>query len=65
MAKKVTAKEPDDFDVLVPLSKLLGLLDAAQRVDQLSQNQDHLQAQLTALRGQFMELMEEFGNIKD
>ena len=57
-ANKVTAKQPDDFDVIVPLSKLLGLLDAAQRVDDLSQEVDLLREQYGALKGQFLEVME-------
>ena len=58
MAKKVTAKQPDDFDVIVPLSKLMGLLDAAQRVDDLTQEVGLLREQYGALKGQFLEVME-------
>lgn len=63
MAKKVTAKEPDDFDVLVPLSKLMGLLDASQKVDSLTQEVGLLKAQHDALRGQFLEVMEKLRDI--
>lgn len=63
MAKKVTAKEPDDFDVLVPLSKLMGLLDASQKVDTLSQEVGTLKEQYGALRGQFLEVMEKLRDI--
>lgn len=63
MVKKVTAKEPDDFDVLVPLSKLMGLLDASQRVETLNQKVDLLEGQYSALKGQFLEVMEKLRDI--
>ena len=60
------ARKPrEDFQVLVPLSKLMSLIESAQRVDDLEYHVKRLSEQLTALRGQFLELMEEFGNIKD
>lgn len=64
MAKKVTAREPDDFDVLVPLSKLLGLLDAAQKVDELAGEMDQLREQQRLLRGQFVEVMEKIRDLE-
>lgn len=58
MARKVTAKDPDDFDVIVPLSKLIGLLDASERVSTLSEEVSQLRDQYGALKGQFLEIME-------
>ena len=57
-------KKQDDFDVLVPLSKLLGLLDAAQRVNELSEEMDSLKAQYKLLRGQFVEVMEKIRELE-
>ena len=56
-------KKQDDFDVLVPLSKLLGLLDAAQRVNDLSEEMDSLKEQYRLLRGQFVEVMEKISDL--
>ena len=53
-------KKQDDFNVLVPLSKLMGLLDSAQKVHELSEEVDGLREQQKLLRGQFVELMEKF-----
>lgn len=57
-------KKQDDFDVLVPLSKLLGLLDAAQRVNDLSEEMDSLKEQYKLLRGQFVEVMEKIRDLE-
>lgn len=57
-------KKQDDFDVLVPLSKLLGLLDAAQRVNDLSEEMDSLKEQYRLLRGQFVEVMEKIRDLE-
>lgn len=57
-------KKQDDFDVLVPLSKLLGLLDAAQRVDELTVEMDSLKEQYKLLRGQFVEVMEKIRDLE-
>ena len=51
-------KKQDDFDVLVPLSKLVALLDSAQKVDELSAEMSRMQEQMKLLRGQFVECMD-------
>lgn len=56
-------KKEDDFNVLVPLSKLMGLLDAAQKVNDLSDEVDSLREQHRLLRGQFVELMEKVSEL--
>lgn len=56
-------KKQDDFNVLVPLSKLMGLLDAAQRVNDLSEEVDSLREQHRLLRGQFVEVMEKINDL--
>lgn len=57
-------KKQDDFNVLVPLSKLMGLLDAAQRVNDLSDEVDGLKEQQRLLRGQFVEVMEKLRDLE-
>lgn len=57
-------KKQDDFNVLVPLSKLMGLLDAAQRVNDLTDEVDHLKEQQRLLRGQFVEVMEKVRDLE-
>lgn len=57
-------KKQDDFNVLVPLSKLMGLLDAAQRVNDLSDEIDSLKEQYRLLRGQFVEVMEKVRDLE-
>ena len=57
-------KNEDDFNVLVPLSKLMGLLDAAQRVNDLTDEVDGLKEQYRLLRGQFVEVMEKVRDLE-
>lgn len=57
-------KKQDDFNVLVPLSKLMGLLDAAQRVNDLTDEVDGLKEQYRLLRGQFVEVMEKVRDLE-
>lgn len=57
-------KNQDDFEVLVPLRKLLALLDAADKADDLAAKVASLEGQQTALRGQFLELMEKFKELE-
>lgn len=57
-------KKEDDFNVLVPLSKLMGLLDAAQRVNDLTDEVDGLKEQYRLLRGQFVEVMEKVRDLE-
>lgn len=57
-------KEQDDFQVLVPLRKLLGLLETAGKAEGLADEVSRLREQLTALRGQFLELLEKFKELE-
>ena len=57
-------KKEDDFNVLVPLSKLMGLLDAAQRVNDLTDEVDGLKEQYRLLRGQFVECMDKIRELE-
>lgn len=57
-------KKEDDFNVLVPLSKLMGLLDAAQRVNELTDEVGDLKEQYRLLRGQFVEVMEKVRDLE-
>ena len=57
-------KKEDDFNVLVPLSKLMGLLDAAQRVNELTDEVCDLKEQYRLLRGQFVECMDKIRELE-
>ena len=57
-------KEQDDFQVLVPLRKLLALLETAGKADGLADEVARLQDQQSALRGQFLELLEKFKELE-
>ena len=57
-------KKEDDFNVLVSLSKLMGLLDAAQRVNELTDEVGDLKEQYRLLRGQFVEVMEKVRDLE-
>lgn len=52
--------KPDDLQVIIPYSQLMGLLNASQRVQELDKKMDRVLQQQAALRGQFLELMETF-----
>lgn len=52
--------KPDDLQVIIPYSQLMGLLNASQRVQELDKKMDRVLQQQAALRGQFMELMDAF-----
>ena len=58
------AKQPIDPQVIIPYSQLCDLLKASEKVDELTKKVDKLQAQQTALRGQFIELMEKMRELE-
>lgn len=58
------ADDREDFQVLVSLRKLLQLLEYAENAENLASKVDSLERQLTALRGQFYQLMEKYNELK-
>lgn len=52
------------YQVLIPYTELERLLSCAQKVDDLNKTIDRLQEQQTALRGQFLDVMEAFSDLK-
>ena len=54
-----------DLQVLIPYEELVKLATASERVDELLQKVSSLESQQTALRGQFIEVMEAFGELRD
>lgn len=57
------AKHPE-LQVLIPYKDLLELLEASRQIEQLKKDNKRLHKQLDALRTQFIELMEAFGDLK-
>ena len=57
-------KGQEDFQVIVSLKKLLELMESAERADELTDKVESLDRQQTALRGQFLELMEKFKELQ-
>lgn len=60
MAKKLE----DDLSVTIPLKRLERLIEAAEQTPELIRLVKQLTSQQAALRGQFLELMERFGEIE-
>lgn len=58
------ADDREDFQVLVSLRKLLQLLEYAENAENLASKVDSLERQLSALRGQFYQLMEKYRELK-
>lgn len=58
------ADDREDFQVLVSLRKLLQLLEYAENAENLASKVDSLERQLSALRGQFYQLMEKYKELK-
>lgn len=54
-----------DIQVLISYKDLQQLLQASEQLDSIKKENRHLQDQMDALRGQFVELMETFREIKD
>ena len=50
----------DNLQVIIPYRELVNLLNASQRVDALDKKLERVLEQQTALRGQFLELMDTF-----
>lgn len=57
------AKLPD-IQVVIPYKDLVALLEASRQIEFLKEDNKRLHEQLGALRSQFLELMEQFGDLK-
>ena len=57
------AKLPD-IQVVLPYKDLVELLEASRQIESLKADNKRLHDQLDALRSQFLELMEQFGDLK-
>ena len=53
-----------ELQVLIPYKDLMELLEASRQIEQLKKDNKRLHKQLDALRTQFIELMEAFGDLK-
>ena len=58
-------KKNDDIQVMIPYPRLQELLEASLLVDDLKQQNERLQTDMSALRYQFTELLERFREIQD
>lgn len=58
------AKQPD-IEVLIPYKDLMELLEASKQIESLQKDNKKLHDKLDALRSQFVELMDAFGDLKD
>lgn len=57
------AKLPE-LQVLIPYKDLMELLEASRQIEQLTKDNKRLHKQLEALRLQFTELMDAFGELR-
>lgn len=57
-------KSEDDLLVTLPLKRLEKVLEAVEKVEHLTKIVDKLTSEQTALRGQFLELMEHLREIE-
>lgn len=57
------AKQPD-IQVLIPYKDLMELLEASKQIEALKKDNKKLHEKHDALRSQFLELMEAFGDLK-
>lgn len=57
------AKLPE-LQVLISYKDLMELLEASRQIEQLKKDNKRLHKQLDALRSQFLELLEAFGELK-
>lgn len=57
------AKHPD-IQVLIPYKDLMELLEASKQIEQLKKDNKRLHNKFDALRSQFIELMDAFGDLK-
>lgn len=53
-----------DIQVVLPYKDLVELLQASKEIKELRSDNKRLYEQLGALRSQFLELMEQFGDLK-
>lgn len=53
-----------DIQVVLPYKDLVELLEASRQIESLKEDNKRLHEQLVALRSQFLELMEQFGDLK-
>lgn len=58
------AKHPQ-LQVLIPYKDLMELLEASREIEQLKQDNKRMHTKFDALRSQFLELMEAFGDLKN
>lgn len=58
------AKLPD-IQVVIPYKDLVELLEASRQIESLKEDNKRLHEQIGALRSQFLELMEQFRELKD
>lgn len=58
-------KSEDDLLVTLPLKRLEKVIDAVEKVEHLTKIVDKLTSEQTALRGQFMEVMEHLREIEE
>lgn len=58
------AKQPFDPQVIIPYSQLCDLLNASEKVTQLTKEVEKLKAQQNALRGQFFQLLEKMRELE-
>lgn len=54
-----------DLQVVLPYKEVVELLEASRRVEALTSELSYLRKEHDALRGQFVELMERFRELKD
>ena len=59
------ARKLPELQVIIPYKDLQQLLSAAGEVDSLKKEQQRNRDQISALRNQFLELMERFREIQD
>lgn len=57
------AKHPE-LQVLIPYKDLMELLEASRQIEQLKKDNKRLHKQLDALRSEFVELMDAFGDLR-
>ena len=57
------AKLPE-LQVLIPYKDLMELLEASRQIEQLKKDNKRLHKQLYALRSEFVELMDAFGELR-
>ena len=61
----MAAKKLPELQVLIPYTELLALLEASEKLDTILADYIQVKRELGALRGQFVELMEAFGELRD